>query len=76
MDDPKLNAQIDKAKQITDPDEAAKAWGDLDKEVTEPGLLHHRGCGTTTSASSRANMNGVSSKFNSGACDFAFSSFK
>ncbi len=35
VDDPKLNAQIDKAKQITDPEAAAKAWGELDKEVTD-----------------------------------------
>jgi peptide/nickel transport system substrate-binding protein len=35
VDDPKLDEQIDKARATTDPEQAAKAWGDLDREVTE-----------------------------------------
>jgi peptide/nickel transport system substrate-binding protein len=75
VNDPKLNAQIEKAKQITDPADAAKAWGDLDKEITNqvyfiPWLWDNNvGLQST-------NMNGVSSKFNSGAYDLVFSSFK
>ena len=53
----------------------AKAWAELDKEVTTR-PTSSRGCGTTTSASRSTNVNGVSSKFNSGAWDFAFSSLK
>ena len=75
VDDPKLNDQIDKARRITTADEAAKAWAELDKEVTNqvyfiPWLWDNNiGLQST-------NMNGVSSAFNSGAYDFAFSSFK
>ena len=75
VDDPKLDAQIDKARQITDAGEAAQAWADLDKEVTSqvyfiPWLWDNNiGLQST-------NMNGVSSAFNSGAYDFAFSSVK
>ena len=53
VNDPKLNAQIEKAKQITDPADAAKAWGDLDKESHRTSPTSSPGCGTTTSASSR-----------------------
>jgi peptide/nickel transport system substrate-binding protein len=75
VDDPKLNAQIDKARAITDPGAAAKAWGELDKEVTNRSYfitwLWDNNIGLQST-----NMNGVSSKFNSGAYDFVFSSFK
>ena len=75
VNDPKLNAKIEKAKQITDPDASAKAWGELDKEITNQSYfipwLWDNNIGLEST-----NMNGVSSKFNSGACDFAFSSFK
>jgi peptide/nickel transport system substrate-binding protein len=75
VDDPKLNDQIDEARQITDPEKAAQAWADLDKEVTSQQYfipwLWDNNVGLQST-----NMNGVSSKFNSGAYDFAFSSFK
>ncbi len=75
VDDPKLNKQIDEAAKITDPAEAAKAWADLDKEVTNQSYfipwLWDNNVGLQST-----NMNGVSSKFNSGAYDFAFSSLK
>ena len=76
VDDPKLNAQIDRAKQITDPAEAAQGLGRPRQGGHRTRPTSSRGCGTTTSACSRANMKGVSSKFNSGAYDFAFSSLK
>jgi peptide/nickel transport system substrate-binding protein len=75
VNDPKLNAKIDKAKQITDPDASAKAWGQLDREITNqvyfiPWLWDNNvGLEST-------NMKGVSSKFNSGAWDYSFSSLK
>ncbi len=75
VDDPKLNKQIDDARKITDVDEAAKAWGELDKEITNQSYfivwLWDNNIGLQSN-----NMNGVSSKFNSGAFDFAFSSLK
>ena len=75
VDDPKLDAQIDKARQITNASQAAQAWADLDKEVTSQQYfipwLWDNNVGLESN-----NMNGVSSAFNSGAYDFAFSSFK
>jgi peptide/nickel transport system substrate-binding protein len=75
VNDPKLNAQIDKAKQITDPAASAKAWADLDKEVTDQSYfiawLWDNNVGLESS-----NMKGVSNKFNSGAWDWSFSALK
>jgi peptide/nickel transport system substrate-binding protein len=75
VDDPKLNAKINKAKQVTEPSEADAAWGDLDKDVTNQAYfipwLWDNNVGLQSS-----NLKGVSSKFNSGAYDFAFSSLK
>jgi peptide/nickel transport system substrate-binding protein len=75
VNDPKLNAQIEKAKQITDPAASAKAWGDLDKEVTNQSYfviwLWDNNIGLQST-----NVKGVSSKFNSGAWDFTYSSLK
>jgi peptide/nickel transport system substrate-binding protein len=75
VNDPKLNAQIERAKQITDPERAAQAWADLDKEVTNQAYFIAWLWDNNVGLQSK-NMNGVSSKFNSGAWDFAFSSFK
>ena len=75
VNDPKLNDQIDKARQITDAADAAKAWGELDKEVTNQAYFITWLWDNNIGLQSK-NMNGVSSKFNSGAYDFAFSSFK
>jgi peptide/nickel transport system substrate-binding protein len=75
VNDPKLNAEIDKAKHLTDATAAAKAWGKLDKEITSQAYfipwLWDNNVGLEST-----NMKGVSSKFNSGAYDFAFSSLK
>jgi peptide/nickel transport system substrate-binding protein len=75
VDDPQLNAKIDKAKQITDPAASAKAWGALDKEVTSQAYfipwLWDNNVGLQST-----NLKGISSKFNSGAYDLAFSSLK
>jgi len=35
LDDKALNAEMDKAKLLTDPAERAKAWGEIDKKITE-----------------------------------------
>ena len=75
VNDPDLNKAIDKAKQLTDPDEAAQAWGDLDKEVTNQSYFITWLWDNQVNLRS-ANVNGVPSKFNSGAYDLAFSSLK
>jgi peptide/nickel transport system substrate-binding protein len=35
LNDKALNAEMDKAKLLTDPAERAKAWGEIDKKITE-----------------------------------------
>ena len=35
LDDPRLNAAMDEATQLTDPAARAKAWGELDRRITE-----------------------------------------
>jgi peptide/nickel transport system substrate-binding protein len=75
VDDPDLNRKIDRAKQITDPEEAAKAWGELDKEVTSQAYFVVWLWDNQVNLKS-SNVNGVPSKFNSGAYDLAFSSLK
>ncbi|MDQ3934904.1 MAG: ABC transporter substrate-binding protein [Actinomycetota bacterium] len=35
LDDPKLNAAMDKATELTDPAARAKAWGELDRQITD-----------------------------------------
>ena len=75
VNDPKLNAEIDSAKQITDPAKSAAAWAALDKKVTDQAYfipwLWDNNVGLQST-----NVNGVSSKFNSGAWDYTFSSLK
>jgi peptide/nickel transport system substrate-binding protein len=75
VDDPTLNAEINKAKQITDPAKSAQAWATLDKKVTGQAYfipwLWDNNVGLEST-----NMKGVSSKFNSGAWDYTFSSLK
>jgi peptide/nickel transport system substrate-binding protein len=75
VNDPKLNAQIDKAKQVTDPTKAAQAWADLDKEVTSQAYFIPWLWDNNVSLES-SNAKGVPIKFNSGAFDFTFSSLK
>jgi peptide/nickel transport system substrate-binding protein len=73
VDDPKLNRQIDEARRITDPEESAKAWAELDKEVTNQSYFINWLWDNNVSIAG-PNMKGVPSSFNSGAFDFAFSS--
>jgi peptide/nickel transport system substrate-binding protein len=75
VDDPKLNAAIDKAITVTDPAASDKAWGQLDKQVTDQSYfiawLWDNNVGIESD-----DVNGVPSKFNSGEWDLAFSSLK
>ena len=75
VDDPKLNAKIDKAKQITEPERGREGVGRPRQGGHEPGLLHPWLWDNNVGLQS-TNIKGVSSKFNSGAFDFAFSSLK
>jgi len=75
VNDPKLNAKIDAGKTLTDPAAVAKAWGQLDREVTDQSYfiawLWDNNVGLEST-----NANGVKSKFNSGAWDLTYSSLK
>ena len=75
VNDPKLNAQINKGKYIVDPQAAGKAWGDLDKEVTDQSYFITWLWDNNVSLQG-PNMKGVPSKFNSGAFELTFSSQK
>ncbi len=73
--DPALNAQMDKAEQLTDPTQRAQTWGQLDKQVTGqvfvvPWLWDNEvGFGSK-------NVNGVTSNFANGDWDLTASSLK
>jgi peptide/nickel transport system substrate-binding protein len=75
VNDPALNAKIEKAKQITDPAASAKAWAALDKEVTSQSYFITWMWDNDIILTS-TNVKAVPSKFNSGAADLAFSSLK
>ena len=71
----KIEESIEKAKTVLDPAANAKAWGELDKRVTDQSYfvtwLWDNQIGLEST-----NVKGVSSRFNSGAWDLTFSSFK
>jgi peptide/nickel transport system substrate-binding protein len=75
VNNPKINAQIEKAKTIIDPGASGQAWADLDKEVTDQSYFvtwlwdNYVGLEST-------NVNGVPTLFNSGAWDLTQSSLK
>jgi peptide/nickel transport system substrate-binding protein len=75
VDDPKLNAEIEKAKRITDPAAAAKAWAELDKKVTDQSYFITWLWDNNVNLHS-TDVNGVPSKFNSGDWDLTFSSLE
>jgi ABC-type transport system substrate-binding protein len=75
VNDPQLNAKINKAKEITDPTANAKAWADLDKEVTNQAYFVTWLWDNDIILAS-TNVKAVPSKFNSGAADMVFSSLK
>jgi peptide/nickel transport system substrate-binding protein len=74
VDDPKLNAAMDKAETLIDPAARAKAWGEIDKQVTNQAYLNTWLWDNQVNFTSK-NVNGVKSKFNS-AWDLTFSSLK
>ena len=60
---------------ITDPAQAAASWGDLDKKVTDQAYFIPWLWDNNVGLESK-NVKGVSSKFNSGAWDLAFTALK
>jgi peptide/nickel transport system substrate-binding protein len=74
LDDPKLNAKMDKAEEIVDVKERAQAWADIDKEVTAGAYIIPWLWDNQVNFASK-NAVGVVSKFNS-SYDMSFSSLK
>jgi peptide/nickel transport system substrate-binding protein len=74
LNDKALNKMMDDAKTITDPDERAKAWGEIDKKLTELAPAVNWVWDKQPEIES-ANVNGVVSKDNA-QYDLAFTSLK
>jgi peptide/nickel transport system substrate-binding protein len=72
--DPKLNAAMDKAEEIVGPAERAKAWADLDKQITDQSYVVTWLWDNGINLASK-NVNAVRNKFNS-AWDLAYTSLK
>jgi peptide/nickel transport system substrate-binding protein len=72
LDVPEINSAIDKATLINDPDERAKAWGEIDKMITEqaPAIVYIWDKQPNIRS---ANVNGVINKFNA-TWDLAYTS--
>jgi peptide/nickel transport system substrate-binding protein len=62
--DPKINAQIDQAETLTDPAARAKAWGQLDREITGQVYVVTWLWDNQVNYASK-NVNGVKNKFGS-----------
>jgi peptide/nickel transport system substrate-binding protein len=74
LDDPELNAEMNKAEQMTDAKERATAWAELDKKIAAgawmiPWLWDNQVNFAST------NVVGVQNKFNS-SWDMSFTSLK
>jgi peptide/nickel transport system substrate-binding protein len=75
LDDPQINAAMDKAEQITDPAERAKAWAEIDKQVTAQAPLVPWLWDKFPTIES-ANVAGVNALWNQGAYDLSYTSQK
>ena len=73
-DDPKINAALDKAATLTDAGERAKAYGEIDRQLTNQVYYVNWLWDNQINFTSK-NVNGVRNKFNS-AWDLTFSSLK
>jgi peptide/nickel transport system substrate-binding protein len=74
LDDPELNAKMDKASTLTDPAERATAWAEIDKEITAGAYMIPWLWDNQINFASE-NVNGVRNKFNS-SWDIAYTSLK
>jgi len=74
VDDPELNAEMDKAEQLTEPVERAKAWADLDKKISTQAYIIPWLWDNQVNFASK-NVQAVRNKANS-SWDVAFTSLK
>jgi peptide/nickel transport system substrate-binding protein len=74
LDDPALNKMMDDAKAVTDPGDRAKAWGEIDKKLTELAPAVNWVWDKTPLIRSE-NVNGAASQ-NLASWDLAFTSLK
>jgi peptide/nickel transport system substrate-binding protein len=74
LNDPTINAQINKADQLTDPTARANAWGQLDKTLTG-GAYYDTWIWDNQVSLESSNVNGMWNKFNTD-WDLATSSLK
>ncbi len=73
--DPAFNARMDKAEQLTDATARAKAWGQLDRDLTGQ-VYYITWLWDNTVNYTATNVKGVQSKFNGSAWDLTYSSLK
>jgi peptide/nickel transport system substrate-binding protein len=74
LNDPKINAEMDKARQLTDPAQRNKAWGRIDDEITAGAYVVMWIWDNDVNIRSK-NVNGVQSKFNA-SWDVTYTSLK
>jgi peptide/nickel transport system substrate-binding protein len=74
LNDPKINAAMDKAKQLTDQGERDKAWAEIDKKITEGAYVVMWIWDNDVNIRSK-NVLGVQNKFNS-SWDVTYTSIK
>jgi peptide/nickel transport system substrate-binding protein len=73
--DPKFNAQMDKAEELTDPAQRAQTWGQLDKDLT--GQVYYVVWLWDNEVNfTSTNVKGVQNSFNGNAWDLTYSSLK
>ncbi len=75
LDDPAINAAMDKAETITDPAERASAWAEIDKMVTAQAPLVPWLWDKYPTIES-ANVAGVNALWNQGSYDLSYTSLK
>jgi len=69
-----INDAMDKAEELTDEQDRAKTWGDIDKQITDQSPAIPWLWDKTTGIESK-NVNGVINKFNA-SWDLSFTSLK
>ena len=73
--DPKFNAQMDKAEELTDPTQRAQTWGQLDKDLTGQ-VFYVVWLWDNEVNFTSTNVKGVQNSFNGNAWDLTYSSLK
>jgi len=73
--DPKFNAQMDKAEELMDPTQRAQTWGQLDKDLTGQ-VFYVVWLWDNEVNFTSTNVKGVQNSFNGNAWDLTYSSLK